>query len=87
MDLFTHDDSEEDLHRRLWAPADRFASNLHQQADQTILALAVFGINSNEFASAWLSHLQEENGNLNRLSVLFRLKELRRSLERTDAPE
>ncbi|KAI3411933.1 hypothetical protein GPALN_001991 [Globodera pallida] len=77
----------EDLHKRLWEGQSDFRANLHQQSDQTILAMAIFGVNSNDYASAWLNHLQEDNPQISRLSVLIRLKELRRSLEKVNTEE
>ena len=48
-------DSHEQLHQEFWD--DGLKPNLHQQADQTILALAILGVNSHEFASAWSANL------------------------------
>ncbi|KAL3077538.1 hypothetical protein niasHS_012244 [Heterodera schachtii] len=79
--------TEEELHKRLWEGHSDYRTNLHQQSDQTILAMAIFGVNSNDFASSWLNHLQEDNPRLGQLSVLIRLKELRRSLEKVNADE
>uniref|UniRef100_A0A914ICW5 Evolutionarily conserved signaling intermediate in Toll pathway, mitochondrial n=1 Tax=Globodera rostochiensis TaxID=31243 RepID=A0A914ICW5_GLORO len=33
----------EDLHKKLWEGQSEFRTNLHQQSDQTILAMAIFG--------------------------------------------
>ena len=44
-------ESPEELHKRLWDEGPQI--NIHQQSDQTILALAILGIHSNEYASVW----------------------------------
>ncbi|CEF70225.1 Evolutionarily conserved signaling intermediate in Toll pathway, mitochondrial [Strongyloides ratti] len=48
--------------------------NIHQQGGKVILALAVLEDNSRESAMAWMKHLQEDNPNLEKATILFRLK-------------
>nr|CAD2170750.1 unnamed protein product [Meloidogyne enterolobii] len=76
VDLRTSHNVEtpEELHKRLWDEGPQI--NVHQQSDQTILALAILGIHSNEYASVWLNHLHEENKRLYNISVVFRLKQI-----------
>nr|CAD2181612.1 unnamed protein product [Meloidogyne enterolobii] len=76
VDLRTSHNVEtpEELHKRLWDEGPQI--NVHQQSDQTILALAILGIHSNEYASVWLNHLHEENRRLYNISVVFRLKQI-----------
>lgn len=56
-------------------------SNIHQQTDQTILALAVLEENTSNMASAWLNHLQSKNPVLENASILIRIIEKEKSLE------
>lgn len=70
--------SAAELHKRLYGHYRSI--NLHQQSDQTILALAILGLNTHDYASAWLDHLHEENKNLSKISILFRLKQIQKSL-------
>uniref|UniRef100_A0A0K0DY93 Evolutionarily conserved signaling intermediate in Toll pathway, mitochondrial n=1 Tax=Strongyloides stercoralis TaxID=6248 RepID=A0A0K0DY93_STRER len=48
--------------------------NIHQQDGKVILALAVLEENSRETAMSWIRHLQEDNPNLDKATILFRLK-------------
>ena len=49
--------------------------NIHEQKDETILGVAVFGKNDRKWAAAWVNHLLEGNPTLKNLRVLFRIKE------------
>jgi hypothetical protein len=71
-------DTPEQLHKKLWDLGPNI--NLHQQSDQTILACAILGVHNHEYASVWLNHLHEENRQLSNISVLFRLKEIQKSI-------
>ena len=59
VDLRTSHNVEtpEELHKRLWDEGPQI--NVHQQSDQTILALAILGIHSNEYASVWFGFFLE----------------------------
>jgi signaling intermediate in Toll pathway protein len=48
--------------------------NVHQQADQTILGLAVFEHESEAMSLSWINHLSEKNPKLKEATVLFRIK-------------
>ena len=59
VDLRTSHNVEtpEELHKRLWDEGPQI--NVHQQSDQTILALAILGIHSNEYASVWFEFFKK----------------------------
>ena len=44
-------DTPEEFHKMLWQTGPKY--NLHQQADQTILALGILGVFNHEYASVW----------------------------------
>uniref|UniRef100_A0AC34PV66 Evolutionarily conserved signaling intermediate in Toll pathway, mitochondrial n=1 Tax=Panagrolaimus sp. JU765 TaxID=591449 RepID=A0AC34PV66_9BILA len=48
--------------------------NLHQQPDETILAMAVFENPTEQMALQWINHLTESNKNLLKSNILFRIK-------------
>ncbi|CEF70228.1 Evolutionarily conserved signaling intermediate in Toll pathway, mitochondrial [Strongyloides ratti] len=48
--------------------------NIHQQGGKVILALAVLEDNSRESAMAWMKHLQDDNSNLEKATILFSSK-------------
>lgn len=59
---------------KILAPAPEEDLNIHQQADQTIIAMGVFEESTRDLASAWINHLQKENRNLQNAHILFRMK-------------
>lgn len=69
----------ENVHNDLFDVGEKF--NIHQQADQTILALAVLEENTQNMASAWLNHLQSKNSALENASILIKIIEKDKSLE------
>lgn len=69
----------ENLHNDLFDIGEKF--NIHQQVDQTILAMAVLEENTQNLVSAWLNHLQTKNPTLNEASILVRLIENDKSTE------
>uniref|UniRef100_A0A158R3U7 Evolutionarily conserved signaling intermediate in Toll pathway, mitochondrial n=1 Tax=Syphacia muris TaxID=451379 RepID=A0A158R3U7_9BILA len=62
-------------------------TNIHQQKDETILALAVFGKIDRRWAAAWINHLMELNPSLSSLRVLIRLREENSGIATTPPPE
>lgn len=48
--------------------------NIHEQKDETILALAVLGRSHREWTAAWVNHLMKENPSISDAEVLFRMK-------------
>ena len=60
--------------KKIFAPVPEEDLNMHQQADQTIVAMAVFQEDTRELASAWINHLQKENAQLQKAHILFRMK-------------
>ncbi|TKR61183.1 hypothetical protein L596_028328 [Steinernema carpocapsae] len=81
------DDDEEDVNRfSEWkSPWERDPfrkeRNLHQQSDQTVLALAVFEETGQEAAAAWINHLQERCSKIQEFDVLFRLQSATASVQ------
>jgi signaling intermediate in Toll pathway protein len=64
-----------DIRRKLFDENDNFNElNVHQQADQTILSIAVFENESEAMALSWVNHLSEQNPKLRDATVLFRVK-------------
>jgi len=58
-----------------WEEEQPKNGTIHEQIDQTILALGVLeNVNENS-AFAWISHLQKENPSLNKSTVILRLNE------------
>lgn len=61
--------------------------NIHQQQDETVLGLAVFGKTDRRWAAAWINHLLESNSSIKDMRVLIRLREENRELTATPSPE
>lgn len=59
----------------LYKEEDPNGTNLHHQADQTILALAIMEETNQNIGSAWVNHLQRRNPRLETASILLRIKE------------
>ena len=71
------------------SPADQDPSrryNLHQQADMTILALAVMEEQRQGVATAWVNHLQSRNPGMAGANILFRIREAKELSAGGDGP-
>ncbi|PIO73328.1 hypothetical protein TELCIR_04715 [Teladorsagia circumcincta] len=86
-DEFKHETVEEDFsHWFTEWKNERYQrkTSVHEQKNETILALGAMHRNDNKTATLWLERLQEENPNLSRLKPRLRLD---RSVERSTATQ
>jgi len=86
FDEFDDDDAEDPNRFASWkSPWERDPffkiRNMHEQNDQTILALAVFEEISQASAAAWVNHLQKACPRIEGFDVLFRLKSANLSVQ------